>query len=228
MRRMLIRIQEQMEHLEILSMNFFEESSSGGGKSTRRNGNAPANNNKMLPLLCMEAELERVKFIIRSYIRCRLSKVDKYSIYLRQLNEQFLSEEHEEGETRVSPLEILLSSEEIKYHQKHFSLLLNLLNESVLKYMSDDLQAINDTEGTVNMIDEPDWNKFVFIKVNGPPNGEYEFDPLLIHKLDPDRYYYSITIPETNEDIELIIGSIYIVRYNLIKDLLKDDKIELL
>ncbi|CAL9738100.1 DNA replication complex GINS protein Sld5p [Monosporozyma servazzii] len=231
MRRMLIRIQEQMEHLEILSMNFFEESAGGGGNG-RRNGNAPANNNKMLPLLCMEAELERVKFVIRSYIRCRLSKVDKYSIYLRQINEQFLNEEHEEGdmntETRISPLEALLSSEEIKYHQKHFSLLLNLLNESVLKYMSDDLQAINDTEGTVNMIDEPDWNKFVFIKVNGPPNGENEFDPLLIHKLDPDRYYYSITIPETNEDIELIIGSIYIVRYNLIKDLLKDDKIELL
>ncbi|CAL9732605.1 DNA replication complex GINS protein Sld5p [Monosporozyma unispora] len=233
MRRMLIRIEEQMEHLEILSMNFFEESTNGGSSANgKRNSNAPANNNKMLPLLCMEAELERVKFVIRSYIRCRLSKVDKYSIYLRQINEQFLTEELEEddmdNENRISPLETLMSSEEIQYHQRHFSLLLNLLNESVLKYMSDDLQAINDTEGSVNMVDEPDWNKFVFVKVIGPPTGENDFDPLLIHKLDPERYYYSITIPETNEDIELIIGSIYIVRYNLIKDLLKDDKIELI
>lgn len=231
MRRMLIRIQEQMEHLEILSMNFFEESNNGGN-ARKTQSNAPANNNKMLPLLCMEAELERVKYIIRSYIRCRLSKIDRYSIYLRQINDNFLNEEPEvddemDAEVRISPLEALLSTEEIQYHQRHFSLLLNLLNESVLRYMPDELQAINDTEGTVNMVDEPDWNKFVFIQVKGPLDGLYELDPLLIHKQDPERFYYSITIPETSEQIELIIGSIYIVRYKLIKDLLKDNKIEL-
>lgn len=231
MKRILIRIQEQMEHLEMLSMDFYEQNANGHGGNRRdvphRNSNAPVNNNKMLPLLCMEAEIERVKFIIRSYIRCRLSKVDKYSIYLRQINEQFMNQENKE-DTVMSPLEELLSEEEIQYHQRHFSLILNLLNESVLKYMPDELQAINDTEGSVNMVDEPDWNKFVFIKVNGPPDGEKDLDPLLTHKTDPDRYFYTITIPETNEDIELTIGSIYIVRYNLIKELLRDDKTELI
>lgn len=237
MKRMLIRIQEQMEHLEILSMNFFEAQNNTNSDNRRNTNNAPINNNKMLPLLCMEAELERVKFVIRSYLRCRLTKIDKYSIYLRQINDQYLNEEIDEendnddnnpSALRVSPLEKLLSPEEIKYHQKHFSLLLNLLNESVLKYMPDELQAINDTEASINMIDEPDYSKFVFIKVKGPPNKLYDADPLLRQRTDSDIYYYSITIPETKEDIDLIIGSIYIVRYNLIKDLLLDEKVQLL
>ena len=237
MKRMLIRIQEQMEHLEILSMNFFEEQNNVSSDTRKNMNNTPVNNNKMLPLLCMEAELERVKFVIRSYLRCRLAKIDKFSIYLRQINEQYLNEGiDEEGdnganpqsELRISPLEKLLSPEEIKYHQRHFSLLLNLLNESVLKYMPDELQAINDTEASVNMIDEPDYDKFVFIKVKGPSNNLYDTDPLLRQRTNPDIYYYSITIPETKEDIDLIIGSIYIVRYNLIKDLLLDEKVELL
>lgn len=242
MKRMLIRIQEQMEHLEILSMNFFEAQGNNSSDHRRNMSNAPVNNNKMLPLLCMEAELERVKFVIRSYLRCRLAKIDKYSIYLRQINEQYLNEEiNEENDDdaddddkenpsslRISPLEKLLSPEEIRYHQSHFSLLLNLLNESVLKYMPDELQAVNDTEASINMIDEPDYNKFVFIKVKGPPNNLYDTDPLLKKRTHPDIYYYSITIPETKEDIDLIIGSIYIVRYSMIKNLLLDEKIELL
>ena len=237
MKRMLIRIQEQMEHLEILSMNFFEEQNNVSSDNRKNMNNTPVNNNKMLPLLCMEAELERVKFVIRSYLRCRLAKIDKYSIYLRQINEQYLNEgideENDNGanpqsELRISPLEKLLSPEEIKYHQRHFSLLLNLLNESVLKYMPDELQAINDTEASVNMIDEPDYDKFVFIKVKGPSNNLYDTDPLLRQRTDSNIYYYSIIIPETKEDIDLIIGSIYIVRYNLIKDLLLDEKVELL
>ena len=37
-----------------------------------------------IPILCMEAELERVKFLMRSYLRCRLQKIDKFDVTRRK------------------------------------------------------------------------------------------------------------------------------------------------
>lgn len=228
MRRMIRRIQNQMEHLEIISMKFFENhtyentSTSGNG-----NSNAPANNNNMLPLLCMEAELERVKFVIRSYLRCRLSKVDKYGLYLRQIRDKSEENELEGNDSRFMSLEDLLSKEELEYHQRHFAILLKLLNNSILKHMPSELQAINDTEGSVNMIDEPEWDKFVFVHVTGPQDGDLKSD-FMLKTTETGDMCYVVTIPELNEDIELTIGSIYVMRYNVIKELLHENKIALI
>lgn len=233
MSRLLARIQEQMERLELISMDFMGNHTEAipsniDGSAPENLGNRPVNNNHMLPLICMEAELERIKFVIRSYIRCRLSKIDKFSLYLRQINEQAQNlENNQDDDKNFISLEILLSNDEIIYHQKHSEILLKLFNNTVLKHLPNELQAINDTDGTVSMIDEPDWNKFVFIKVNGPSDKLFELDPLLIKDSD-GKYFYSVTIPELNETIELSIGSTYVMRYNVIKDLLTDDKIALI
>lgn len=229
MSRLLHRVQKQMEHIENISMGFLEESiniNNGSGNSMSilnanndddddiyTHGNNPINNNNKLHLLCMEAELERVKFVIRSFIRCRLNKIDKYSLYLRQL---------EDDETDIIPLNELLSDEELVYHEKHFSILLKLLNNSILKHMPTELQAIDDTEATVNMVDEPDWKKFVFIYVK-----EVDDDSELDRAEHNNKPCYKVTIKELEEDVELTIGGIYVMRYEVVRQLLMDKKIEL-
>ena len=219
MGRMLARIQAQMEHLEMLSMDFM-----GGGSTAVQEmapgGNRPVNNNKMLPLLCMEAELERIKFVIRSYIRCRLAKIDKYSLYLRQVGEQ-------KDEDGFAPLDAMMSRDELTYYQRHAEITLKLFNDTILKHLPPDLQAINDTEGAFNMVDEPDWAKFVFVKVTGPSDGKLDADHQLTRDAD-GNYFYQTTIQELDEEIDLSIGSIYVLRYNVIKDLLIDGKVVLI
>ncbi|CCD22862.1 DNA replication protein SLD5 NDAI_0A07080 [Naumovozyma dairenensis CBS 421] len=230
MKRMMSRIQEQMEYIENISMGFLENDHTHYSDHSPQDRNKLAtdddpvatrmnsNHDSKLPLLCMEAEIERVKFVIRSFIRCRLSKIDKFSLYLRQLKED---------DTNIISLDEILSREELEYHERHFLISLKLLNDSVLKYMPTELQAINDTEGSVNMIEEPDWNKFVFIHVVGPPDGNLEKDSSLTTN-EFNKYCYSVTIPELKEDVELTINSIYVMRYEVIRDLLKAGKVELI
>lgn len=213
--RMLRRVHEQMEKIENISMGFFEESALEDQQTT---GSVYGNTNDKLPLLCMEAELERVKFLLRSYLRCRLNKVDKFMLYLKQL---------EYDEMNIIPLNELLSKQELQYHDRHFAILLKLLNNSILKHMPSELQAINDTEGSISMIDEPEWSKFVFIHVKQPPYQALNDDPQL-DKNDFGKPCYTVTIQELNEDVELALGGIYVMRYDVIRDLLRQDKIELI
>ncbi|EJS42184.1 sld5p [Saccharomyces arboricola H-6] len=210
-KRLLNRISAQSELIENISMGFLDIQNTPSTTS-------PMPQDSKLPLLCMETELERLKFVIRSYIRCRLCKIDKFSLYLRQLNED---------ENSLTSLTDLLSKDEIKYHDTHSLIWLKLVNDSILKHMPEELQAINDTEGSVNMIDEPDWNRFVFIHVNGPPEGNWNEDPLL-QENEFGKPCYTVTIPDLNEEVELTIGSIYVMRYEVIRDLLRDNKIALI
>ena len=218
MSRMLSRIQDQMERLEIISMDFLGQQQNSTTTTNNNIGNKPVNNNNMLPLLCMEAELERIKFIIRSFIRCRLSKIDKFSLYLRQINET---------NQDLNPLQNFLSNDEMIYYERHSEILIKLFNNTILKHLPPDMQAINDNSGTVPMVDEPDWNKFVFIKVIGPQNKIPDTDPNLI-KGNNGKWFYEVNIPELQERVELIIDSIYVMRYNVIKNLLMEGKIILI
>lgn len=216
MSRMLRRVQEQIENIENISMGFYEEPSSGINLDS--NDPSLGSNNDKLPLLCMEAELERVKFLIRSFLRCRMHKIDKYMLYLKQL---------EYGGEGITPLNELLSEQETVYHTRHFASLLKLFNTSVLRHMPPELQAINDTEGSISMVDEPEWGKFVFLHVKMPSQRALKEDPLL-ELNEFGKPCYTVTIQELNEDVELTIGGIYVMRYEVIRDLLRDDKVELI
>ncbi|CDO95832.1 unnamed protein product [Kluyveromyces dobzhanskii CBS 2104] len=207
MARTLVRIQDRMEFIETLSMGYLEDS-------------RELTVDSKLPLLCMEAELERLKFVVRSFIRCRLSKIDKYSIYLRQQSDS----PEIPGFNR---LDLLMSKEEVKYHMKHSNILLKLFNSSVLKHLPEELQAINDTEGSISMIDEPDWNKTVFILVCGGVLDETGVDPKLTTD-DDGKPCYSVVIEELNEEIYLLIGAVYVIRYSVIVELMKDGRVILI
>ncbi|QLG75005.1 hypothetical protein HG535_0H03320 [Zygotorulaspora mrakii] len=217
MSRMLRRLQAQMDNIESIAMGFFEDSDNHESVDEYAAPH-PASTNNKLPLLCMEADLERLRFVIRSYLRCRLSKVDEYALYLKQL---------EQTEKEIMPLNELLSAQELEYHERHFTILLKLLNNSVLKHMPSELQAINDTEGSVSMIDEPDWNKFVFVYVKTPSANQLQYEPALSTG-EYGKSCYTVNIEELEEDVELAVGGIYVMRYLVIRELLREDKIELI
>ncbi|SCU79176.1 LANO_0A05336g1_1 [Lachancea nothofagi CBS 11611] len=212
MERTLRRVQEQLEHIECVSMGYLEDPSAENSTSESSN-NALSNK---LPLLCMEADLERLKFVLRSFLRCRLAKIDKYSLYLRQFNDEHV----------LLPLSELLSRQELEYHDRHSAIMLKLLNRAILRHMPPELQAVDDNDGSVKMVDEPEWNRFVFVYVNGP-KAKQDSDPRL-QVNEMGQQFYPVTIQELQEEAELTIGGIYVMRYNVVRDLILDDMVQLI
>lgn len=126
MERIIERVQEQVEFLEINS-----EDSLINEKTMK------------LVLIIVETELEKVRYLLKSYIRTRLAKLDKFGIYIQR-------EEHEVA--KLSPVEI-------EYMRRHLEILSELLNEQYLNIMPPNLQSLADPE----MITAPSLNHPVFV-----------------------------------------------------------------
>ncbi|ODQ60929.1 hypothetical protein WICANDRAFT_19735, partial [Wickerhamomyces anomalus NRRL Y-366-8] len=161
--RMLSRIREQVEFIELNSIELQTQE-----KDIK------------LQLMIIESELDRVNFILRSYLRTRLSKIDKYTIFIRN-DEEMVSR---------------LSEQETAYMEKHFEALLQLYNSLFLSSLPQHLQALDDTSGGISMIEEPNLKRPAFVKVmRDIPEG--------------------IVIGE--EEIELTVGNIYLIRYSAVQ-----------
>ncbi|KAL7798533.1 hypothetical protein V8C37DRAFT_368183 [Trichoderma ceciliae] len=100
-------------------------------------------------LIVIQTELERYKFLVRSYLRTRIAKIDKYTLH-------YLSTQ--ELRQRLSPTELA-------YATRHQALLHNHYLSSFLSSFPQRLQNLNDTAGNVSMIDSPDLEAAVFIRL---------------------------------------------------------------
>ncbi|ODV83182.1 hypothetical protein CANARDRAFT_30273 [[Candida] arabinofermentans NRRL YB-2248] len=161
--RLLGRIRKQIEFIELNSLELQKHE-----KQIK------------LLLVIVESELDRVQFLIRSYTRTRLLKIDKYAVHTR------MNEIHK------------LSSNEITYMERHLQLLMELYNNQFLKNLPEALQAIDETAGGVSMIDQPDLNQPVFVKVLN--DNSIEID---------------------DEEVELTKDGIYVLRYKAVSDLIR-------
>ncbi|KAL0939031.1 DNA replication complex gins protein sld5 [Colletotrichum truncatum] len=100
-------------------------------------------------LIVIQTELERFKFLVRSYLRARIAKIDKHALH-------YLS----------SPsLRSRLSETELAYATRHQALLHNHYLSSFLSSFPQPLQNLNDTAGNISMIDGPDVDTAVFIRL---------------------------------------------------------------
>ncbi|KAK6226937.1 DNA replication complex GINS protein SLD5 [Colletotrichum tabaci] len=100
-------------------------------------------------LIVIQTELERFKFLVRSYLRARIAKIDKHALH-------YLS----------SPaLRARLSSIELAYATRHQALLHNHYLSSFLSSFPTQLQNLNDTAGNISMIDGPDLDTAVFVRL---------------------------------------------------------------
>ncbi|OBA27704.1 Sld5-domain-containing protein [Hanseniaspora valbyensis NRRL Y-1626] len=168
-----------------------------------------------LPLYCMEAELERVKFLIRSYLRCRLQKIDTFLLLLEG-NDQMIFDETNLEEKSIFIINKLLSESEYKYFKQKVKIVVRLYSNTVLLNLPENFQQMNDESSNVKMIQEPDLEKFVFIFVKGSG------------KQNNSNEKYNIFNRETQEEVELVVGGIYVMRYDLVEAFIKEGVIILI
>ncbi|KAI1339623.1 GINS complex, Sld5 component [Xylariaceae sp. FL0016] len=100
-------------------------------------------------LIVIQTELERYKYLVRSYLRARIAKLDKHTLH-------YLS---------TPALRSRLSDTEQAYATRHQALLHNHYLSSFLSSFPPTLQNLNDTAGNVSMIDAPDLENAVFIRL---------------------------------------------------------------
>ncbi|KAJ3218881.1 hypothetical protein HK099_004905 [Clydaea vesicula] len=96
-------------------------------------------------------EIERLKFLIRSYLKMRLEKIEKFSL-------DFLVNQ----ENRLK-----LSSKELSYCEKYQRLKQEYFNKTCLEKLPEMLRSIEEkNEMGLSMIVEPDLNDSVLFKVD--------------------------------------------------------------
>ncbi|KAK0657675.1 hypothetical protein B0T16DRAFT_317425 [Cercophora newfieldiana] len=100
-------------------------------------------------LIVIQTELERFKFLVRSYLRARLSKIDRHALHYLSTDE----------------LRARLSDTEMAYASRHQALLHNHYLSSFLSSFPPALQNLNDTSGGIAMVDTPDLESAVFIRL---------------------------------------------------------------
>lgn len=109
---------------------------------------------KALTRMIRFAELNRIKFSLRSYLRKRLSKIEAFAIHI------FVNEELS---SRLSPQELEFVKEYIDSENR-------LFQDTILNYLPKDYDSlIHQSEAmeteVPDMIPEPELDKYVFIKV---------------------------------------------------------------
>jgi GINS complex subunit 4 len=100
-------------------------------------------------LIVIQTELERFKYLVRSYLRTRLAKIDRHALH-------YLS---------TDALRARLSEMELAYATRHQALLHNHYLSSFLSSFPPALQNLNDTAGNIAMVDTPDLESAVFIRL---------------------------------------------------------------
>jgi GINS complex subunit 4 len=100
-------------------------------------------------LIVIQTELERFKFLVRSYLRARIAKIDRHTLH-------YLSD---------NDLRSRLAPTELAYATRHQALLHNHYLSSFLNAFPQQLQNLNDTAGGVSMIDAPDLDTAVFVRM---------------------------------------------------------------
>ncbi|GAB7355406.1 hypothetical protein MBLNU459_g5924t2 [Dothideomycetes sp. NU459] len=105
-------------------------------------------------LIVIQTELERFKFLLRSLLRSRIAKIDKFpQHYLARAQQQ------------QSAPEPLLSQTELQYLSHHSALLSHHYSTSFLSSFPAALQRLDDTSGGISMVDRPDDDSAVFCRV---------------------------------------------------------------
>ncbi|KAI5788476.1 hypothetical protein EDC01DRAFT_168036 [Geopyxis carbonaria] len=104
-------------------------------------------------LILIQTELERVKYLVRAYLRIRMYKIDKFTLHIIDKEQPHLR--------------ALLSPSELRYLRQHLTLLNNHYHTSFLRTFPESLRRLDDgTVGTsAGMVDRPDEESAVFCRV---------------------------------------------------------------
>jgi GINS complex subunit 4 len=123
-------------------------------------------------LIVIQTELERWKYLVRSFLRARLAKVwlpilhiaYGYSELCLTVASVVQIDKHSLHYLSTPALRSLLSPSEISFATKHQALLHDHYLSSFLQSFPPQLRNLNDTAGGISMIDAPDVDTAVFIR----------------------------------------------------------------
>ena len=105
-----------------------------------------------------------------------------------------------------------LSASETSYMKSHLALLNNHYLSSFLRNFPEQLRRLDDTQGGISMIEEPDMDSAVFCRV----------------VRDPEEGEATVRIPGTDTEFEMSKGDIYIVRYSAVREFIGRGDAELI
>jgi GINS complex subunit 4 len=100
-------------------------------------------------LIVIQTELERYRYLVRSYLRARIAKIDRHTLHYLSTDE----------------LRARLSEMEMAYATRHQALLHNHYLSSFLSSFPANLQNLNDAAAGISMIETPDLESAVFIRL---------------------------------------------------------------
>ena len=175
-------------------------------------------------LIVIQTELERFKYLVRSFVRARISKVLischfllKCCILHRDSQPQSLANTMRLSQIDKYPLHSLtspesrarLSSSEVEYATAHTTILHAHYASSFLDQFPTSLQRMDDTAGGINMVEVPDVDKAVFVR--GLRDVE---EPVIIE--GTETYF------------ELKCGDVVVTRWSAVRDLVLAGDAELI
>ena len=156
----------------------------------------------------IELDIERMKFIIKDYLRIRIMKIEKYLFYILKNDlSSLLSENEVEFVIKLINMKSVYFNEGLKnIHQSanNFRVFTDRF-----KLMKDKISALNDA-----MIVSPSENEFVIIQSITEENITINMKEVC------DKYPYDFLQIEKND--------IYILPYNAVKKLIKENKVKLI
>lgn len=164
-------------------------------------------------LIIIQTELERFKFLVRSFLRTRLAKVTMNEAEAEAKTQQWLTQSQIDKYTLYvlnNPAQSArLSPSELQYASSHQVLLEEHYRSSFLSQFPTSLQRLDDTAGGISMIEQPDVDKAVFVRV-------------LRDVEEP------ITVEGTDIDFEMRRGDVYVVRWSAVRNSIMNGDAELI
>ncbi|KAH0536324.1 hypothetical protein FGG08_006797 [Glutinoglossum americanum] len=197
--RTMERIRRQIEHVEM------------------QTGNMDPKTN--FRLIVVQTELERFKFLVRSFLRARIAKITR-GVFLSCFSvggERSCLSARRACQIDKHALHILttpavrerLSTPELQYLTQHHALQHAHFLSSFLRNFPAQLQRLDDTAGGISMIDSPDLDTAVFVRVLRDVE-----EPLVI--------------AGTDASVVLKRGDVWVVRYSVVSELVAEGDVELI
>uniref|UniRef100_UPI00398EE394 DNA replication complex GINS protein SLD5 n=1 Tax=Pristiophorus japonicus TaxID=55135 RepID=UPI00398EE394 len=143
-------------------------------------------------------EMERIRYILSSYLRSRLQKIEKFFPHILEKEKC----RREEGPSYLSPQEVTFAKEYTANCEAH-------LKNLALKHMPPNLQAMD----LLKAVPKPNLDSFVFLRV------KEKQENILVEPESEDQREYTVDLEE---------GSQHLMRYRTIAPLVASGAVQLI
>jgi len=124
-----------------------------------RNKTAEVDDTRQIMLRLQQVEIERIRFVLRAYLRTRIKKIEECVQY-------YLRDEHQS----------IMTENELAYAKRFSEMVEKHFHNSVLNDIPETLRALDTKTEEIDMVPVPKENAHVFIRVK-EEIGDYIVDP---------------------------------------------------